>query len=115
MIIYRCSQYTFACTHKQDGNGEDIGIVPGRSTFIMWASGTELDGSPTYHGPEDRGASDVEFLLSSREALARATAPVSPPEGDKDGKDAPQTLRVTLPRVTVPERRTTYMCMYAQV
>ena len=100
-----------AAANCEDGNGEDVGIVPGRSTFVMWASGPELDGGPTYHGPEDRGASEVEFLLSSREALARATAPVSPPEGDKDGKDAPRTLRVALPGVTVPERRTTYMCM----
>lgn len=98
----------------QDGNGEDVGFVPGRNTFVMWAHGEEQPGiGPTYHGPGNRGASEVTFLLSSREALRRDTAAVVPPEGSaKRGKgDAARTLRVALPAVTVPERRTTYICM----
>lgn len=101
----------------QDDHGEDTGIVPGRNTFVMWAHGQEEEAGgmgPTYHGPRDRGASEVDFLLPSREALLRATGPVSPPvEGsNKRGQDdAARTLRVALPGVRVPERRTTYMCM----
>lgn len=77
----------------------------------MWAYGEEMDGEPTYHGPANRGASQVDFLLSSREALLRSTAPVPLPEESTGGNDTAQTLRVALPRVKVPERRTTYMCM----
>jgi hypothetical protein len=77
----------------------------------MWAHGEEVDGGPIYHGPENRGASEVDFLLPSREALVRATAPVTAPEGRKGGNDTAKTLRVALPGVKVPERRTSYMCM----
>lgn len=91
---------------RQDGHGEDVSVVPGRSTFVMWAMGEVAGGDPIYHGPTDRGASEVDFLLPSREAWVRATTPVTPPEGSK-----PRKLRVALPRVAVPERRTTYMCI----